>query len=110
MQHRVKARIEVFAASTAAAAPGAQLYLQKCGYCHGRDGQGRGTYVPPLSPHPDSVVNIILNGGGAWSSTVCRDSYRMPPYRVQLNDREIAEIATFVRKSWGNAGGAVTLR
>lgn len=36
------------------------------------------------------------------------DSYRMPPYRVQLTDREIADIATFVRTSWGNTGGAVT--
>jgi mono/diheme cytochrome c family protein len=106
---------EVFASASVGNEPGAQLYMQKCGYCHGRDGKGRGAYVPPLAgassalaPHADSVVNIVLNGAGRVVANGVPDSYRMPPYRVQLNDREIAEIATFVRKSWGNGGGAVT--
>ena len=32
------------------------------------------------------------------------DSYRMTPFRVLLSDQAIADIATFVRTSWGNNG------
>ena len=35
------------------------------------------------------------------------DSYRMTPFRVLLSDQEIADVATFVRSSWGNNGPAV---
>lgn len=94
---------------------GAQIYLQKCSHCHGRDGKGRGIFVPPLAGSSsllagpaDSVVNIILNGAGRVVADGVPDSYRMPPYRVTLRDDEIAALATFVRQSWGNTGGAVT--
>ena len=48
------------------------------------------------------MINIVLNGAGRVVANGVPDSYRMPPYRVTLNDREIADLATFVRKSWGN--------
>ncbi len=105
----------VFAGGMASADPGAQLYLQKCSYCHGRDGRARGEFVPPLAGSsslladtPASVINIILNGAGRVVADGVPDSYRMPPYRVTLTDQEIADLATFVRSSWGNTGGAVT--
>lgn len=105
----------VFAGGMASADPGAQLYLQKCSYCHGRDGKARGEFVPPLAGSsslladtPASVINIILNGAGRVVANGVPDSYRMPPYRVTLSDQEIADLATFVRSSWGNTGGPVT--
>ncbi len=97
------------------APPGAVLYLQKCSYCHGRDGKGRGEYVPPLAgaasllaAAPDSVINLVLNGAERVVADGVPDSYRMTPYRVTLNDQDIADVATFVRSNWGNTGGAVT--
>jgi mono/diheme cytochrome c family protein len=50
----------------------------------------------------------MRNGAGRVVSNGVPDSYRMPPFRVPLTDKEIAEIATFVRASWGNHGSAVT--
>ncbi|WP_290686629.1 MULTISPECIES: c-type cytochrome [unclassified Haematobacter] len=95
--------------------PGARTFLQKCSHCHGRDGLARGEFVPPLAgsssllaPSPASVINIILNGAGRVVANGVPDSYRMPPYRVTLTDREVAELATFVRGAWGNTGGPVT--
>jgi hypothetical protein len=35
------------------------------------------------------------------------DAYRMPAFREQLSDQEIAEVLSFVRSTWGNQGGAV---
>ena len=95
--------------------PAAQLYIQKCSHCHGIDGKGRGRYLPPLAgaasliaPEPDSAVNLVLNGALRVVADGVPDSYRMPAYRVQLRDDQIAEVLSFVRKAWGNNGAPVT--
>ncbi len=36
------------------------------------------------------------------------DAYRMPPFRAQLSDAEIAQVLSYLRGAWGNSGGAVT--
>jgi mono/diheme cytochrome c family protein len=70
--------------------------------------------VPPLAgassllaPDADSAVNIVLNGAGRVVAAGVPDSYRMPAYRVQLDDAEIAAVTSFVRSAWGNTGGPV---
>jgi len=96
-------------------APGAGLYLNQCSACHGRDGLGHGDLLPPLAGNPaalehdpSSMINIVLNGAGRIVVGGVPDSYRMTPFRVLLSDQEIADIATFVRSSWGNHGPVVT--
>lgn len=96
-------------------APGAGLYLNQCSACHGRDGMGHGDLLPPLAGNPaaleadpSSMINIMLNGAGRIVVHGVPDSYRMTPFRVLLSDEQIADIATFVRSSWGNTGRAVT--
>jgi mono/diheme cytochrome c family protein len=32
----------------------------------------------------------------------------MPAYAEKLSDQEIADVATYIRNSWGNAASAVT--
>jgi hypothetical protein len=32
------------------------------------------------------------------------DSYRMPAYRDQLSDEQIADVVSFIRSNWGNQG------
>jgi mono/diheme cytochrome c family protein len=96
-------------------APGAAVYLKQCVFCHGADGAGHGKFLPPLAGNPtvidedpSSVINIVLNGAGRIVTGGVPDSYRMPPFRVLLSDRDIAQLASFVRSSWGNAAAAVT--
>ncbi|HWE74412.1 MAG TPA: cytochrome c, partial [Stellaceae bacterium] len=36
------------------------------------------------------------------------DSYRMPQFRVQLTDDEIANVVSFIRNAWGDGAPAVT--
>jgi alcohol dehydrogenase (quinone), cytochrome c subunit len=98
-------------------APGAGLYLNQCSSCHGRDGQGQGDLLPPLAGNsaalehdPSSLINIVLNGAGRIVVHGVPDSYRMTPFRVLLSDQDIADIATFVRSSWGNNGSGVAAR
>jgi mono/diheme cytochrome c family protein len=95
-------------------ARGAALYLNQCSTCHGRDGKGHGDLLPPLTGNasvlerdPSSLINIMLNGAGRIVVNGVPDSYRMTPFRVLLSDEEIADIATFIRSSWGNDAGSV---
>lgn len=96
------------------AVPGAPTYLAKCSACHGLDGRGQGQWIPPLAGSASSLaqvdassVNVTLNGSGRIVANGIPDAYRMPPFREQLSDQEIADVLTFVRTSWGNKGGAV---
>ena len=99
---------------------GTQIYGELCYSCHGDDGRGRplagaaeGTMMaPPLagSPrvngHRDYVIKTLLKGmtgplGAAQYSEV------MLPMGTNT-DEWIASIASYVRSSFGNAGGMVT--
>ncbi|CAN7559635.1 cytochrome c [Rhizobium rhizogenes] len=96
-------------------AAGAQTFAAKCGFCHGNDGKGRNQWIPPLAgaasslaPENASQINVTLNGSGRVVTAGIPDAYRMPPFREQLSDEQIADVLSYVRSTWGNHGGAVT--
>ncbi|WP_183030052.1 c-type cytochrome [Altericroceibacterium spongiae] len=99
-----------------AASSGAQTYMSRCSYCHGRDGRGQAPWIPPLAGAASSLakdgkvsaINATLNGSGRVVAQGIPDAYRMPAYRNQLSDRQIAELLSFVRHAWGNEGGDVS--
>ncbi|AUY32795.1 cytochrome c [Pseudomonas sp. PONIH3] len=102
--------------ATAAApdAPGAHTYATRCASCHGADGKGQAEWMPPLAGATSmlaaenaSAINITLNGSQRIVAAGLPDAYRMPAFREQLSDREIAEVLSFARSAWGNQGGAV---
>ncbi|MCH1924140.1 cytochrome c [Shewanella sp. C32] len=104
-------------ASMAAQDAAAKTYLARCSSCHGTDGMGRGQYIPPLAgatsmlaKEDASAINVTLNGSGRIVSHGVPDAYRMPPFRQQLSDKEIAEVLSFIRTTWGNHGGAVKVQ
>lgn len=93
--------------------PGAVLYQGYCARCHGADGAGKAQRVPPLAdnpvvldPDPTSVIHVILDGGKAASSNF-PDAETMPSFRARLGDDALAEIASFIRRRWGNDGAPV---
>jgi len=103
------------AAAQGAGSPGARLYQQQCAACHLADGTGHAPYIPPLAGVPTmldrdpvSLINITLNGSSRIVVDGMPDAYRMPQYRVLLTDRNIADIVTFMRDSWGVPGTGVT--
>jgi alcohol dehydrogenase (quinone), cytochrome c subunit len=94
---------------------GAETFLGSCAACHGADGKGQTPFMPPLAGNPavldpdaSSLINLLLNGAEPLVVKGVPDAYRMPQFRVQLNDGQIAEVLSFVRRSWGNDAGAVT--
>ena len=95
--------------------PGSATYLGSCAACHGADGKGQVPFMPPLAgnpavldPNASSLINLVLNGAEPLVVKGVPDAYRMPQFRVQLNDEQIAEVLSFVRSSWGNDAGAVS--
>jgi alcohol dehydrogenase (quinone), cytochrome c subunit len=94
---------------------GGKLYAGYCLTCHGADGKGQVPFLPPLAGNPvvldnnpSSLINLVLNGAQTIVVKGTPDSYRMPQYRVQLTDDEIASVLTFVRSAWGNGAPAVS--
>ncbi|MDY6944080.1 MAG: cytochrome c [Pseudomonadota bacterium] len=94
--------------------PGALVYAQQCMTCHSPDGKGFAPYLPPLAgnpviqdPLPASLINIVLNSSSMVVVDGMPDAYRMPQYRVLLNDQEIADVVSFIRSSWGNQASPV---
>ncbi|KTC18490.1 alcohol dehydrogenase [Pseudomonas marginalis ICMP 9505] len=94
--------------------PGAHTYATRCASCHGLDGKGQPEWMPPLAgatsalaKESASAINITLNGSQRVVAAGVPDAYRMPAFREQLSDQEIAQVLTYMRSTWGNHGGAV---
>ncbi len=95
--------------SLLAAAPGRatepsaeQLFVANCSACHQLHGRGVPKAFPALAGDalvlgaPEGIVRVLLNGRGG-----------MPNFRAQLDDGQLAAIASYVRSAWGNQAGAV---
>jgi mono/diheme cytochrome c family protein len=84
---------------------GATLYMDHCGGCHQAKGRGIPGVFPPLAgngaviaPDPANVLKVVLRGLPQRGNYI-----PMPALGGQLDDQQIADIANYVRTSWGNA-------
>jgi len=92
---------------------GKQLYFKNCFICHQLNGQGTPGVYPPLAKSdllktdPQRGIRIICEGlNGEIVVNGKKYNNSMPP--VVLDDREVADLITYILNSWGNAGGAIT--
>ncbi len=100
----------------ASAARGKTVYLQRCMVCHQADGGG----VPKLNAPLDAstavngsdvpkLIKYIVKGfadrveidGELYSNAM--------PAAADLTDQQIADVLTFIRSSWSNKAGPVTV-
>lgn len=95
--------------------PGSAVYTGACTSCHGFDAKGFAPYMPALAgnpvvlhDNPSSLINLMLNGSIPLVVNGTPDAYRMPQFRQQLSNQDIADVLTFIRKGWGNQAPAVT--
>ncbi len=95
-------------APDATRAQGAKLYLDYCAGCHQAGGRGMPNVFPPLAgngavvaPDPADVLKVVLLGVPQQGKYV-----PMPPFAAVLSDEQIAQVANYVRSSWGNAASA----
>jgi mono/diheme cytochrome c family protein len=79
---------------------GEKIFSNNCAACHGRDGGG--VVGPALADNEKladttHVLKRILNGKGS-----------MPAFGNRFSDQDIADVASFIRGTWGNEFGPVT--
>ncbi len=90
---------------------GQALYEQHCANCHGRDGEGLGTLMPPLAGADyllthRAALPCLVRRGQRGPITVNGQPYDgvMPAFsRQQLTDADVANILNYVQRAWGNA-------
>ena len=95
---------------------GAQEYMDNCAACHRIDGKGYTNTYPALagntvlfSDDPSSVISVILRGGDTPVTESAVTGMHMPGFAWRLDDKQVADLATFIRNSWGNKASAVTV-
>ena len=94
---------------------GAAVFSDACTSCHMEEGVGQARFFPPLRANsvaqqtdPTGVLHIIL-AGDRTAATVTRPSpLSMPAFAWKLDDQQVADVATYLRNSWGNRAPAVT--
>lgn len=97
------------------AARGAKLYGRHCAQCHGDQGEGVPGAYPSLAgnravnlPQATNQVQMVLYGGFPPATEGNPRPYGMPPFVLQLDDRDVAAVLTHLRTSWGNQAGEVS--
>ncbi len=106
---------QVAAAGSPVALSGAALFSAKCAACHQASGQGTAQY-PPLAGNadvtaadPKGMIATIVNGrSGALTVNGKTFNDKMPTWKGQLTNADIAIVATYVRTAWGNKAPAVS--
>lgn len=94
---------------------GAELYVQHCATCHGSAGEGVPGQYPALAGNRavtlgtiNNLVQIIRHGGFAPTTTGNPRPFGMPPFSQTLKEQQIADVATYLRQSWGNEAEPVS--
>lgn len=91
---------------------GQAVFVQQCSACHGAPGGdypklGGNTIV--VARNPATVVRVILRGAQAVVAPGQNPGFSMPAFPA-LTDQEAADVATYVRNSWGNHASAVSAK
>lgn len=100
----------------AAGGAGKAIYSRICAACHLGNGKGSpGANIPPLAgsaiAQGDATlpIKIVLHG---LRGPIVREGVningQMAAWKDAMSDQEIADVLTYVRSSFGNAGAAVT--
>jgi mono/diheme cytochrome c family protein len=94
---------------------GKAIYARACIACHEADGSGTPRIYPPLpgnanlqSSDPASTLRIILDGAQTVTTPRAPNPGSMSAYAKDLSDQQIADVANYIRNSWGNAAPIVT--
>lgn len=94
---------------------GAAIYDDLCSACHKGDGTGVSYLIPNLaastsvaSREPTTILRVVLRGAPSVATDDEPTGPAMPGFGRDLNDAEVAAVATYVRNSWGHAASAVS--
>jgi mono/diheme cytochrome c family protein len=108
-------RAKPIAANDPQMTAGAAIYTDLCSACHKKDGSGVEYLIPNLagaasvaSRDPMTVLRVLIDGAQSVATSAEPTAPAMPAYGGQLNDAQIAAVATYIRNSWGHASAPVS--
>jgi mono/diheme cytochrome c family protein len=91
-------------------AAGGAIYQDLCSACHRSDGTGVPNLIPNLAKaatvntgDPTTVLRVILQGAQSVATDREPTGPAMPAFGWQLNDAQVAAVATYIRSHWGSA-------
>ena len=98
----------------AAIRAGGAVFEDACTACHLEGAKGQTRMFPPLAGSaavqqgdPAGVIRFIL-AGARTAPTLSRPSFQsMPSFAWKLSDQEVADVATYIRNSYGNRADPV---
>jgi thiosulfate dehydrogenase len=97
-------------------ARGRAWYEELCVTCHRPDGSGVPRIFPALAGNDVvqtadviSLVHIVLSGGRRPQTSARPIAYAMPAFKT-VDDRELAEIITYIRTAWDNSASPVSVQ
>jgi mono/diheme cytochrome c family protein len=95
-------------------ARGRLVYLDQCAGCHMENGEGVPDVFPPIKGNtgvhasdPTSLARLVLEGAHSAKTAQRPAGFAMPGFAGKLSDRDVADLLTYVRASFGNRAGAV---
>lgn len=80
---------------------GEKLYLANCAGCHQANGAGAAIFPALAGNKSLADKNLVI-------TRILKGKAPMPGFSDQLDDQQIAAIATYIRNSWGNDFGPVS--
>ena len=93
----------------AAMAAGEAIYADACSACHRADGSGVDRIFGRLdgsaklnARDPTTVIRIVLEGARSQPTDRHPSPISMPAFDWKLSDRQVADVLTWLRRSWGN--------
>ena len=95
-------------------AAGEKLYRLHCAACHLNDGKGDGTRFPPINNsatvmgEPGGLIDLLLHGKEGVVEVKGEIFEGAMPAFNYLENEEIAQILTYIRKNLGNNASSVT--
>jgi mono/diheme cytochrome c family protein len=105
--------LQSVSADAAQLAAGRNVYLAVCAGCHGRDGEGKphvamrgNSTVRQRDPH--NLIVAMLDGIEAQDFAGTERMQEMPGFARQLDDAELAQLAGYLRATWGGQPADVT--
>jgi mono/diheme cytochrome c family protein len=84
---------------------GEAVFVARCSVCHSqtnvRDYPELAKNTLVQSRDPRTVLRVVLQGASATTAKNGESGFSMPAFPV-LSDKELADVATYIRNSWGN--------
>ena len=95
---------------------GCEVYPTLCGACHQPHGRGQEGLAPPLVDSEwalgsdQRLIRIVLHGvRDALTVKGVRYELNMPALAEALDDRQIADVLTYIRREWDHTGEPVNI-